>query len=144
MKVLFLDVDGVLNNYDLIRTNGLDYIDQSMVRLIGIIVSRTGASVVLSSTWRIKPKDTDMVSSSLGAQGIMLYSKTPVTSKIRAEEISMWLEENPEVELYAILDDDENAGVGLEESFFQTDPEIGITPEIARKVISHLNGSDYE
>lgn len=60
MKILFLDVDGVLNNYDTTdRVIIDDYksfyigIDDSKVKLLNEIIEKTDAYIVLSSTWRL-------------------------------------------------------------------------------------------
>ena len=53
MKVIFLDIDGVLNNQTLLYHYGLDYIDGDMVELLKHVVSATGAEIVLSSSWRL-------------------------------------------------------------------------------------------
>lgn len=143
MKVLFLDVDGVLNNFDLIRANGFDYIDDSMVRVLGGVVKRTGADVVLSSFWRLDQKDRSLVDAALKRYGMFVSDRTPSMPGPRAGEISAWLRMNPEVERYAILDDDEEAGIDMAHSFFQTDAEVGITAQMAERIVSHLNwGSD--
>lgn len=140
MKVLFLDVDGVLNTFDLVRRNGFDYIDPDMVRTLGLVVSRTSAAVVLSSFWRLNPRDRRLVDVALGDHGMFVHDRTPLIPGPRAREISSWLEANSTVANYAIVDDDEGAGEGLEACFFQTDPDVGITVEIAEKIILHLNG----
>ena len=143
MKVLFLDVDGVLNNFDLIRANGFDYIDDSMVRVLGGVVRQTEADIVLSSFWRLDPKDRSLVDAALKRHGMFVSDRTPSMPGPRAGEISTWLRMNPEVERYAILDDDDEAGIDMEHSFFQTDAEIGITAQIADRIVSHLNwGND--
>lgn len=143
MKVLFLDVDGVLNNFDLIRSNGFDYIDDAMVRVMAGVVRQTEADIVLSSFWRLDPKDRSLVDAALKRHGIVVSDRTPSIPGPRAAEISNWLRMNPEVERYAILDDDDEAGIGMEHSFFQTDAEVGITAQMADRIVSHLNwGSD--
>lgn len=140
MKVVFLDIDGVLNNFALIRANGFDYIDEAMVRMLGSLVGQTGASVVLSSFWRLDPKDRALVDRALGVAGMAVVDRTPSIPGDRAAEISQWLRSKPEVRRFAILDDDEGAGAGLEHSFFQTDPDVGITHDIVRRAVLHLNG----
>lgn len=140
MKVIFLDIDGVLNNYDLVRRNGFDYIDPDMVVGFSRAVRGTGADIVLSSFWRLDLKDRALVDAALSVHGMSVRARTPSLFGPRANEISSWLGDNPWVKRYAILDDDEGAGVGMEHSFFQTDPEIGITGPIIDRLISHLNG----
>ena len=70
VRLLFLDVDGVLNssesrarNYDARASqggepaglDGIDAPDGAMCDFLADIVRRTGARVVLSSTWRLEP-----------------------------------------------------------------------------------------
>jgi hypothetical protein len=140
MRVIFLDVDGVLNNFELLRQNGFDYIDPGMVALVGLIVKKTKAKIVLSSSWRLDAADMRLVGMALGEQGLFIYDTTPKSAGARSHEISSWLESNPSADVYAVLDDDEDAGFGMSGSFFQTDPEVGLTEEIAMKVVEHLNG----
>ena len=55
MKVIFLDIDGVLNSraYDRKRNwDELTNIDESRLPLVKNIVDETGARIVLSSTWK--------------------------------------------------------------------------------------------
>lgn len=139
MKVVFLDIDGVLNTYEMVRQNGFDYIDRTLVGLLATVIRDTGAEVVLSSFWRLDPKDTLLVDAALKEFGIFLYDKTRSIPGPRSNEISDWLLRNTLVEKYAILDDADEAGVGLEHSFFQTSTEIGLTNQIASQVILHLN-----
>ena len=139
VKVLFLDVDGVLNNFDLIRSNGFDYIDESMVRVLAGVVKQTGVDIVLSSFWRLDPRDRSLVDAALKRHGMFVSDRTPSMPGPRAGEISTWLRMNPEVIRYAILDDDDEAGMDMGHSFFQTDPEVGLTNQIAGMIVSHLN-----
>ena len=46
MKVIFLDIDGVLN------TNSDKEISNDKLKLLSELVSKTGAEIVLSSSWR--------------------------------------------------------------------------------------------
>lgn len=140
MKVLFLDVDGVLNSNGTIRAFGFDFIDPHMVNLVDSIVSLTGAKIVLSSTWRKDPTDKKLVEDALAIAGHSILSCTPdlcVDGWVpRSEEIKKWLSENP-VDKFAILDDCEDAEIPG--SFFKTDDEVGLTKAIALEVIEHLN-----
>ena len=138
MKVVFLDIDGALNNFGLTRRNGLDYIDEPMVGLLGGVVKRTGGDIVLSSFWRLDPRDRSLVDSALKRHGMFVSDRTPSMPGPR----SKWLRENPEVVRYAIIDDDEDAGVGMAHSFFRTDPEMGMTARTAEMIVSHLNWGD--
>ena len=53
MKVIFLDIDGVLNSMSCKATiEGFDFVEDEKVALLKEIIDLTGAKVVLSSTWR--------------------------------------------------------------------------------------------
>lgn len=137
MKVLFLDIDGVLNTPKLIKTFGYDYIDPVLVAIVAKIVNETSAKIVLSSTWRKEEVNRRLVEEALAQHYLEIHDCTPVFDGWvdRCEEIREWLSDN-EVSKFAILDDWEDAEV--EGSFFLTDENRGLTVEIAERVIEHL------
>jgi hypothetical protein len=141
MKVVFLDIDGVLNTSKLIRSFGGDHIDPVLTALFARIVKETDSKIVLSSTWRIETRNKLLVEAALAQHGLELFGSTPVIKREwpewtqRRDEISAWLEGN-EVDKFAIIDDFPDAEI--EGSFFQTDEKIGLTAEMAEKVILHL------
>lgn len=127
MKVLFLDVDGVLNSADWFRqmdptAHGIALeLDPKAVRRIQRVIEQTGAKIVLSSTWRKHP----FCVAAIEAAGLPIYDHTPDLSlqdrnTPRAHEIRLWLATHPEVEAFAIVDDDSDAGQGLEARFVRT------------------------
>ena len=119
-KVIFLDVDGVLNselnekiNNNLGRWSSRDIImyEESMMSLYEII-SATGAEIVLSSTWRYPDEDGSYISKEnlikqLSEYGMNLSDETPQLAVYdRALEILTYLENHPEVTHYIVIDDD--------------------------------------
>lgn len=147
-KILFLDVDGVMNSKDTLQrsTRGVIGIDPYLSILVHRIVEATGCEVVLSSSWRHMGKGYEEVGSI-----IPLIGKTGSSdSRIRGVEIHEWLRENVEgfnsgsykgddgVARIAILDDDSDMLLWQGRHFFQTSFETGITEEIAAAVIKHL------
>lgn len=141
MKIVFLDVDGVLNTPKLIKKFGFDFIDDILVALVARIVRETDAKIVLSSTWRIQDKDKNLVVQSLAKHNLELHDSTPVIERPggwvrRHEEIQAWLNKNTNVQKFAIIDDFDDANI--EGSFFQTDENIGLTVQIAEQIIEHL------
>ena len=75
--------------------------------------------------------------------GMSLYSMTGVERASRAEEIAEWLERekkfgNKNVDNFAIIDDGCDAGIGFKDHFFQTTMAVGITQEIADRVVAYL------
>jgi hypothetical protein len=137
VKVIFLDVDGVLNTVLSRYSGGIHQIDDEKVERLSRIVKATGAHIVLSSTWRKKQEDYDMVVAALEPHGLKLYSKTPhKLSASRFSEIRLWLADHTYVTEYAIIDDWEEAEI--KGKFFQTDELDGLTEQIAAAVITHL------
>lgn len=108
MKVIFLDVDGVLNN-----SETKDTIDLNKVKLLSSIVKQTDAKIVLSSSWKIlndpkSPayKDYIYLIECLASEGLTLIDQTPGPCHNRPKEIHQWLEQHPQVSSWVSLDDD--------------------------------------
>ena len=137
MKVLLLDIDGVVNNaHTWQRYGGFIGIDPEMAALVKDIVARVkGLKVVLSSTWRLNRKSLEEVKRVVGK----IDDVTPDLGSSRGLEINAWLSEHPEVERYAILDDDSDMLPDQMPNFFKTTWQEGITREIADRVINHYN-----
>lgn len=140
MKAIFLDIDGVLNTHYDYEKYGFDYLNQELIEILKKIVVETNSKIVLSSTWRLDQSDFSFIKQSLSYKNLQVSDITPyLNQSARSEEIKMWLDYNPHVEKFAILDDSSEAGNGLEQNFFKTDYHEGITEEIAKKIIKHLN-----
>jgi len=149
MKVLFLDIDGVLNTPKMCGRFGTDFIDNILVALVARIVNETDAKIVLSSTWRIDEKDRSLATRELAEHGLTIHDCTPVITGVggwtsagspqRKHEIQAWLDQNP-VTRFAILDDMQDACI--EGCFFKTDENRGITVMIAEQIIQHLNDTN--
>ena len=114
IKVIFLDVDGVLNSRKTERTtkNGYTFVGVRHLKNLKQIVAATGAKVVLSSDWRYDRDDPGHNSDFLELRdelrkyGIEFYGFTPeFLGAHRGAEIDAWLVEHPEVESFVILDD---------------------------------------
>ena len=121
MKVIFLDVDGVLNDQNLIfekfKTKEIEISKDKLLLLKKIITSNDDTKVVLSSSWRIGllRKDGKIVADTtyhkeflelLKEYDIEIYDITP-SMMSRTEEIRYYLENNKDIESYIILDDEE-------------------------------------
>lgn len=144
MKLIFLDIDGVLNCAETEeRMPGNIYaLDADFVERFLWVIEKTGAKVVLSSTWRLH-EDTR---NAIKAAGIEFFSCTPsipmfggAEQKERGKEIMRWLATHPEHKdaRYAILDDDSD--FYRWQPLFKTTWQRGLTQEIADAVIKHLN-----
>lgn len=153
MKVIFLDIDGVLNN-DLILKQfrrlgcGAGAIGLEKLQLLQKIVTVTNAQIVLSSDWRlahVDPCGYKMVRICLGMFGIRIVGRTPdlllnVTGD-RANEIQAWLGSNQEkrgVTHFVILDDRTDAGLGFPDNFILTNDKEGLTEQQVEEAIQIL------
>lgn len=149
-KVIFLDIDGVLNSfaYNLYRKDGETSIDHTRLPLLKRIVDETGAVIVLSSSWRLH-WERDGQSWHVGGHymdgefatvGLTLYDKTPVLGN-RADEISAWLRANPSTKSFVIIDDMVCNWGRLAHNLVQTDYRIGrgLEEEHVKRAIEILN-----
>lgn len=136
MKVLFTDIDGVLNCRRTPNPRKLPYVvDQELLARFRRMLDATGARVVLSSTWRHDPAGLF----SARHWGIPFDGVVPdMPGQPRRDEILAWLAANPAVTRYAVLDDecDELDDLPL----FQPSGRTGVTEEIAAALIGYLNG----
>ena len=137
MKVLFLDIDGVVNSRATTSfRNNLYPVDPHMAFMVGKIQLDTGCEVVLSSSWRHHPDGIKAVEDSV----VKIFDKTPMLSQgVRGHEIQAWLDKHPEVTRYAILDDDSDMLPEQMPNFFKTTFQNGLLEDIAKKVTEHLN-----
>lgn len=138
MKILFLDVDGVLNKIsdaDVINEGFyLQRLNRKLIDKFLKIVDDTDCRVILSSTWRKRKEDIAfLLKCDIPINGI-----TDSSGPTRGHEIQRWLDKN-EVFSYAIVDDDSDMLDSQRKNFFQTDPEYGLTETIAYRITYRLN-----
>ena len=147
MKVIFLDIDGVLNNANTKDRTPDKFIgieDIFVKRLVDIVRS-TKAKVVLSSSWRtMKEDEPDYIYmiDKLKSKGIELYGYTTKKGWNRAEQIKNWLSDKPEVDNFIILDDEfelEFAEGGYTDNLVKTEYAIGLTEEKKQEAINKLS-----
>lgn len=146
-KLIFLDVDGVLNSWTYWKSLNPDdqyelrHIDRNAIKKLKRIVDKTGAEIVVSSTWRKFNEDMQVLATRLSVYGLNIMSKTPVLcNKERGHEITAWFESHPEYKdaTYIILDDDADMNVHMDH-LIKTDYQYGLTNSKAEKAIKMLN-----
>ena len=161
-KVIFLDVDGVLNCatsksscYDTV-CGVVAGIDSDKVKRLAKIVEATGAEIVLSSDWKdgwnkyytsSKPSHAKYLDNHLYKKGrLTIKDKTPNTSKgswFRGEEILSYLRSHKDVENYVILDDtffEDFSIKEISEHLVLTEYKVGLTDADVEKAIKILGG----
>lgn len=104
MKVIFVDVDGVLNSDDFIDSvKGKQDIDIKTVLLLKRVIEETGAKIVMDTSFRYTQSFLK-VQEMLLQNGIM-FDKTPFIDNERGKEIKQYLSERKDIEDYILLDD---------------------------------------
>ena len=109
MKVIFLDVDGVLNNDGYFertkneKQNRIE-LDDENIKYLKEIIGLTGAKVVVTSTWKELRIYSKLISY-LKTFGIEVYDKTVHMSYNRGDEIREYLSTH-EIDNFIILDDE--------------------------------------
>ena len=161
-KVIFLDIDGVLNsnfwNEDHQReiSDG-KYIDIEKVKLLSELVKKSGASIILHSGWRFwfdedaQPtrSEAKYLTELLKSEGMIVAGMTPdlTTEEIRkakrfsavkADEILTWLKDHPETENWVVLDDLELNNEKIASFQVMTDAEQGLTEEDVERALKML------
>jgi hypothetical protein len=150
MRVLFLDIDGVLNHRGVYGLGEAAPLCPDAMTQLKRVIDETGCKIVLSSTWRLMPKLVDKlpvaivtghfhgdwrtieIRHGVSPGGVYLPTK-------RGEEIAEWLGRHPEVERYAIVDDDSDFLEDQLPFFVKTSFDAGgLTAECADRLIALL------
>ena len=135
MKIIFLDIDGVLNSTDYmnalhfnvrshyskeqLRESDLisqftrdkygHYFDPRCILFLEAIINKTDAKIVISSTWRGSGLETmQKMWKDRNLAGSVIDITPTDKDRHRGTEIEMWLELNSDlpIESYCIIDDD--------------------------------------
>ena len=158
MKVIFLDIDGVLNSEEFLNNNQNGIIDRNNVNILKNIIDRTGAVIVMSSGWKLWFDDNMMPKDGYSQYlydiflefGIKLFGKTPdfsteeirtkkTFSHVKAKEIIAWLTKHESTYKYVVLDDLDLKHEEINSHLVMTNAQIGITEADARRVINMIN-----
>jgi hypothetical protein len=169
MKVIFLDIDGVLNVEVFINAFWMickigklsrpeakqlfkvemrdkygNLFCPTTINALKYLIEETGAKIVISSTWRasgLKIMQEMWKHRELPGEIIDI---TPFSeSRERGYEIEEWLKHNP-VDNYVIIDDDRDMLPEQQDSFVKTDPIYGLTLSKALDCIKILNNGDKD
>jgi hypothetical protein len=153
LRIIFLDIDGVLNCqvfYDKAGTREFDResnICKERVSWLNDLCKETGAKVVISSSWRQgrTVEELQTLFNNCGAT-FEIIDKTPVARSdggVRGNEIYKWLVDNIEklsgvkyyeYKDYVIIDDDSDMLLWQTPHFFKVDSYSGLTPNTCWKI----------
>jgi len=161
-----LDLDGVVNSRDYLENRRhilrptRHAIDAVTVPRLNAITDRTGAKIVISSTWRLgaypehDPGPTWRLRRILSAHGVTgeILDVTPYLleshpdyaigrQRERGHEIQAWLNHHSEVSSFVILDDDADM-VHLRHRLVKTNFQTGLLDEHTERAIALLMRSE--
>ena len=121
MKLIFMDVDGVLNNSETAARapSGNTGIEDKLVQKLAHIVGETDAKIILTSDWKIEweefefccSEDAKYLNRKLKKQGIKITSKTydehvyDTYFEDRGKGIHKFLDKVQNLETYVVIDD---------------------------------------
>lgn len=116
MKVIFLDIDGVLNDRhtETRAPTGFIGLNADMVKNLKTVVDATGAKIVLVSTWKSewdhdpneRTNDGQYLVDILETYDMGILDKTTDRVSDRGHGIRNYLAVHPEIKQFVILDDD--------------------------------------
>ena len=150
--IIFLDIDGVLNNHAVHPITKYGSIDRDKAELFNEILERTGAKFVVTSSWRYLVHSYSM--NWRGLQNLLYthwiradryrdYTRPDDGNETdRAKQVTEWLALRPECHgvPYVVIDDIDFRFDVAGHPFVKIDGDTGITREDAEKVIAILMG----
>lgn len=162
IKVIFLDIDGVLNVYSHDHDEFGSQFQSAFVNNLKRVIEETGAKIVISSTWRYAGLDRmkemwekrnlpgEVIDITEDCTYLFNEGLFDWLDQVeRGHEVEYWLNEHPEVEKYVILDDDNDFLPHQRGNFVRTANNInhpdaldigyGLTNECANRAIRILN-----
>lgn len=169
MKVVFLDIDGVLNSLDDVISHKkcdiwshflYNNVATNKVELLQKIINQTNAKIVVSSSWRygfntqyplktikrnlmvkVAKKKMRVLRNKLSRYGMDIFDTTPYDSnyKYRGDEIREWLNNHPNTQKFIILDDHNDMCEFTYTNLIQTNYLHGLQQTHVDKAIQFLN-----
>ncbi len=137
MKVLMLDVDGVLNNFKE-RNFGENFSSAACANLNSLLKKVPDLKIVISSAWRMW--GLEYMKEVLKKNGIDESRVIDVTGNedgIRGYQIQCWLNRNPGVTNMVIIDDESDMG-DLTNKLAKTSSFIGLTSKEVDQAVEIL------
>lgn len=163
-KVLFLDIDGVLNSNFWNDSHQKEIsdgtlIDEEKIKLLAHLVKGTNAKIILHSGWRfwfdseLRPLriEAKRLIELLEKNGLQIDGLTPDLtteeirrtkkfSRVKADEILLWIKEHNDIAEWVVLDDLDLHNVQVEQHQVKPDQTIGLTYENVEQAVKILLG----
>ncbi len=162
MNVIFLDIDGVVNTFQIstepfnikgeVKRDGFYYLlcnessgcvsNRQSIMWLNKLCKDTNSHIVISSSWRSSNNVDECLYNSGLLKDIKILGSTPMIyskENIRGVEIDVYLKEHPEINNYIILDDDNDFLPEQQEHLVQTSTNVGFTMNDYYKALEILN-----
>lgn len=142
MKVLFLDIDGVLNLWPAPSRSG-NFHKPACVNLEMLLNKVPDLNIVVSSAWRSKGLETmkDILKNNgidpRRVVDITGHEQSTDVKDHRGFQVEKWLERHPDVRVFVIVDD-ETDFVPLRDRLVKTDKYVGLTQSNVEKMLEIL------
>ena len=124
----------------------ISQIDPEAVKLVKEIVEKTGAEIVLSSSWRGNKEKNKEFFKQFGLEisdettrNLQVTCNNEILFTFRGLEIDYYLSKHHDVSNYVIIDDDSDMLLYQKDYFVKTDYNIGIQQCDVDKAINILN-----
>lgn len=154
VKVIFLDVDGVLvsrEGFQKAQFSATQTVifDKTALTNLKTLVDATGAKPVITSSWRPYTDQRPTMSylwlkSVMAHNGTLVYDETPRLTGHgidRSDEIAAWLAAHDHIESYVVIDDNDRLWHHPEIRcrLVRTDPDFGIREDTVQQALHLLN-----
>ncbi|MBR6657666.1 MAG: hypothetical protein IKL18_05810 [Oscillospiraceae bacterium] len=162
MKIIFLDIDGVLNSdswnqkHENEIKNGI-LVDEEKVKILSKLIKTTGAKIVLHSGWRFWfddsflpiRKESEILMKLLNKNNIHFYDFTPDLtteeirksknfSKVKPNEILLWLKKHSDISSWVVIDDLDLNNKIISDHQIKPDSKIGLSSSDIEKAVKLL------
>lgn len=144
LKVIFLDIDGVMNTYYtaiVVTSEALaDSLEPENVAVLSELVRRTGAVIVVSSAWRQTHSLAELRDGFAAAGCVMtIHDTTPsLEGQSRGREIQAWIDAQPEPPTRYVILDDEHDMPEHPGKLIKTKPRDGLCKRHLRRALGLL------
>lgn len=155
MKIVFLDVDGVIKPCNSVTP--ISGINAVCAYNLKMLLKKTGAKIVLSTAWRTNKRDLSFLEYLLDKHDIdtnLIVGSTPFLLHFadetsdwigtRGHEIDKFIQSNLiDIDKFVILDDDNSPSFKIwgriDGLFIKTDFDVGLDEEKTKQAIDFLN-----
>jgi hypothetical protein len=165
MKVIFLDIDGVVNseefaiwchdNPEFIKNGGSNFVDPDVIHMLVNLCKEHDIKIVISSSWRLFDLQStieefkryrDLIPLCEYIVGVTPRNMDDRIWESRGEEIQQYLNDHPEIDRYVIIDDDNDMLKSQKEHFVRCNYLFGLIPskleEVKIKILDNYE-SDF-